>query len=381
MKIIAFYLPQFHEIPENNAMWGIGFTEWTNVRKAKPLFDGHAQPVEPLDNNYYNLLDTDVMKWQTRIAKEYGIYGFCFYHYWYNGHKLLEKPVELYLNKTEIDFPYCICWANHDWTTSWADNETRIIYQYDYNDKHDWDNHFYYLLPFFKDSRYISINGNPLVVIYEAALPLLDSMLDRWQELARKEGFSQLEFAYQSVNLDATIEADTSKFSYDIEYQPQYVRELIYKKRKNKKRLIAYQIEHLINRLHCNLNGFRNLKNIIAAHYSKLLITDYDDTWEKVLAMDPVSEKSIPGAFVRMDTTPRMKNRGFVTQGMTPEKFKKYMKRQIIHCREDYKKDMIFLFAWNEWAEGGYLEPDKRDGYKVLEALKEALEETGEFPY
>ena len=148
VKLIAFYLPQFHEIPENNEMWGKGFTEWVNVKKARPLFDGHYQPVEPLYDNYYDLENVDIMRWQVELAKKYGLYGFCFYHYWYNGHKLLYKPIENYLDKKEIDFPFCLCWANHDWTMAWANQSDNILYSQDYTKKRDWISHFEYLLNF-----------------------------------------------------------------------------------------------------------------------------------------------------------------------------------------------------------------------------------------
>lgn len=378
MKIIAYYLPQFHEIPENNEMWGKGFTEWVNVKKAKPLFEGHQQPVEPLNDNYYNLLDVNVIKWQATIAKKYGIYGFCFYHYWYNGHMLLEKPTEIFLHDKTIDLPFCICWANHEWTSAWADKQFRVIFKQDYSDKEDWDVHFNYLLPFLKDKRYIRIKGNPLIVLYEAAgIPQINEMIDRWQTLAKQNGFERLEFAYQSVMGDVIIGFDDSRFSFDIEYQPQYVRELVYTKNAVCKRTINEYIKKILRFLHIDYMKFREYRNYDS---EKVTVVDYDDAWEKAIAMGPVKPKSIPGAFVRMDTTPRIQNRGFVTQGMTPQKFYKHLKSQIVKCREVYKQDMIFMFAWNEWAEGGYLEPDKKWKYGVLEAIKRALIDTNEFP-
>lgn len=383
MKIIAYYLPQFHEIPENNEMWGKGFTEWTNVKKAKPLFDGHIQPVEPLDDNYYNLLDTDVMRWQTKIAKENGVYGFCFYHYWYNGHLLLEKPIENYLKESDIDFPFCICWANHDWTTGWKDREQRVIYKQDYSDRDEWKQHFEYLLPYFKDARYIKKDGKPLVLIYDIAnIPQMKDMIKCWQSLAQEHGLPGIDFAHQSVSADAVVGFDDEGFTYDIEYQPQYVRELVLKKGERKK----YTFIHYVKKITRFVKIPLFVKKIFLKVYmtnpdaQKPLIVDYDDVWEKILSMGPIRSNSIPGALVRMDTTPRIQNRGFVTQGMTVEKFKKYLKRQIVNARDNYKSDMLFMFAWNEWAEGGYLEPDKRDGYKVLNAIKEALEEAGELP-
>ena len=135
MKYIAFYLPQFHEIPENNEMWGKGFTEWTNVKKAKPLFKDHFQPVIPYNSNYYDLTDPSVDEWQINLAMKYGIYGFCFYHYWYNGHIIMNKPIERVLKDEKLAFPFCICWANHDWSFSWVSKEDTVIYRQDYSDR------------------------------------------------------------------------------------------------------------------------------------------------------------------------------------------------------------------------------------------------------
>lgn len=373
MRIIAYYLPQFHEIPENNEMWGNGFTEWTNVKRAKPLFDGHEQPVEPLNDNYYNLLDDSVMKWQADLAKKYGIYGFCFYHYWYNGHLLLEKPILNFLKDDTIDFPFCICWANHDWTSTWAGSDVRVIYRQNYRDREDWDRHFNFLLPFFKDKRYIRVNGKPLMILYEVANhPLINHMLDRWQILAKKNGIGPLVFAHQSVTSELSYGINLSRFSFNIEYQPQYVRELVLKK--NNK--IKATVHGIVKMLFEYFNIVHTSKKTSPASSNKgPTIVDYNEIWDKVINMAPVSKNSIPGAFVRMDTTPRIKERGFVTQGMTPDKLYMNLKRQLINCKNNYMTDLIFMFAWNEWAEGGYLEPDKRWGYEVLEAIKKALTE------
>ncbi len=367
MRIIAFYLPQFHEIPENNEMWGKGFTEWVNVKKAKPLFDGHRQPVEPLNDYYYDLTDVESIRWQINLAKKYGIYGFCFYHYWYNGHKLLEKPIELFLRDKSLDHPFCLCWANHDWTMSWVSKEDNVIFKQNYDDVKDWDNHFYYLLPFLKDPRYITNDGKPLLVIYEAArIPQLNKMLDRWQELAVKNGFPGISFAYESVNADTFSDFDDSRFDIDIEYQPQYARVLVYQKKKTS---FISALQKINDRLfHLHIGGFFR-------RFSKdrLTVFDYDELWEKILSMGPVSKKSVPGAFVNIDTTPRRQERGIVSVGMTPEKLKKYLTRQILRAKNEYKTDMLFVYAWNEWAEGAFMEPDKQWGYKVLEAFQEAV--------
>lgn len=378
VKLIAFYLPQFHEIPENNKYWGKGFTEWTNVKKATPLFTGHQQPVEPLNDNYYDLSDVEIMRWQSEVAKKYGIYGFCFYHYWYNGHKLMQKPLEQFLREKDIDMPYCLCWANHDWTTSWADSEWRLIYKQNYTDKSEWIEHFNYLLPYFKDKRYIKNNKKPLLVIYEARGAIeLKEMLETWNQLAIDNGFNGIEYAYQSSMADTESGFDDSPFTYNIEYQPQYAILLSLKKSST---TAIHKILKVVRKF--NEKTFKlNIETIINKFRKRTLtIYDYDELWSHVLKMGPITKKSVPGAFVKFDTTPRLGKKGIVTPGMTPEKFGDYLRQQIIRARDVYRKDMIFIFAWNEWAEGGYLEPDKQNGYRVLEAVKWALEETGEMP-
>lgn len=374
MKYIAFYLPQFHEIPENNEMWGEGFTEWTNVKKAKPLFENHFQPVEPLNDNYYDLTNVDSIKWQVELAKKYGIYGFCFYHYWYNGRLLLEKPTEIFLYDKSINFPFCICWANHDWTYSWVGKQSTVIFSQDYNDTDDWKKHFEYLLPFLKDERYIKNDGKPLLVIYEPyKIDKMSEMLHYWEELARNNGFSGLDFAYQSAFADTDATFNDSDFTYDIEYQPQYARVFSYQNNKLKILRFFHSINDKI--FHLDWNNLRD-----KVKKDKLTMLDYDDVWAKILDAPVKSKKRIPGAFVNVDTTPRKQERGIITVGMTPNKLENYLIKLINKTKKEYNSDMIFVYAWNEWAEGAYMEPDKRWNYGVLEAFKNSLVKTGEWP-
>lgn len=376
MKIITFYLPQFHEIPENNKWWGKGFTEWVNVKKAKPLFDGHYQPRIPKDKNYYNLLDKKNIKWQAEIAKKYGIYGFCFYHYWFDGHMLLEKPIEILLQNKDIDINYCISWANEDWTNAWTNNSNKTLISQNYGSKKEWIEHFEYFLRFFKDNRYIRIDNKPLLIIYRPELiGCLNEMLDTWKELAIKNGFEGITFAYQHFNYGNMKNKDDSRFSYQIEYQPSYSmkesennRLLLFMKRiKNKIDVFSQRIFHKsipVSELRNNLKKY-----------------NYDDLWDNILKRNPENEKNIPGAFVGWDNTPRKNTRGSVVVNNTPSKFENYMVKQINNAKNKYHKDFIFMFAWNEWAEGGYLEPDEKYNYEYLQAIKNALNRTNENPY
>lgn len=380
MKIISFYLPQFHSIPENDEWWGKGFTEWVNVKKARPLFEGHEQPKVPLAQNYYNLLDKDVMRWQAKIAKDYGIYGFCFYHYWFDGHLLLEKPLENYLSDQTIDFPYCICWANENWTNLWVSDKRKVLIAQTYGGVDEWKKHYNYLKKFFKDKRYIRINNKPLLVIYKPDLiPRIREMLELYTNLAMQDGFEGICFACQRPDslLDGN-NSDLSSFDYCIEYQPIFAFSSVYNRsnllwlRKLKRRILL----NIEKYLHITATNFK-----LSRIKDNLTIYSYDELWNSIIQSDPMTDKSIPGAFVNWDNTPRRGARGSVVDGATPLKFKKYLKQQIIHAKKDYKQDMMFVFAWNEWGEGGYLEPDERYGYGYLNAVYEALKETDELPF
>lgn len=374
MKIIPLYLPQFHTIPENDEWWGKGFTEWVNVREAKPLFEGHNQPRVPLNNNYYDLSDIETLKWQCRIAKEYGIYGFCMYHYWFNGHLLLEKPMEMLLAHPEIDIKYCISWANHDWTDAWkaSNRQPKVLIAHNFDDEKDWVDHFNYLLPFFKDPRYMTENNKPLMVIYiPNIIRKLKKMLDVWSQMARDNGFDGLTFIYQSAASSFDNSWDHSLFDYGVEMNPGYVG--LANRQKNSSffpKLMKYS--HEIKRfLHIRRSLLPQKK------ITEVSKADYDYTWQRILELRPISNapKMIPCAFTDWDNTPRHKERGYLFQGVSPNKFKSYFKQLIDNTKKYYDTDMIFVFAWNEWAEGGYLEPDEKNGFAFLEAIKECLSE------
>ena len=370
MKMIAFYLPQFHQIPENDKFWGTGFTEWVNVRKGKALYEDHRQPRVPLNKNYYNLLDRDTMKWQVDLANKYGIYGFCFYHYYFNGKKLLEKPIEMFLKDKNLNIHFCICWANESWSNTWANGNSEIIVEQKYGNASDWEKHFNYLLQFFKDERYICNNNKPLLVIYRPELITnLELMLNLWNKMAKQNGFDGIEFAYQNVSYYLSKNRNDQLFSYAIEYQPNWILALqnISKVSVFKKNVLLFFEKHT------NLNLREKMQTS-----KKLKVLNYDKIWQNILNMKPTSNISVPGAFVDWDNTPRKGKRGLVIHGSTPEKFEKYLEALINKTKKEYKKDMIFIFAWNEWGEGGYLEPDEDNKYGYLEAIKKAIKITKE---
>lgn len=371
MKVISFYLPQFHRTPENDKWWGEGFTEWTNMKKAKPLFEGHYQPRIPLNKNYYDLSDVENIRWQAKIAKENGVYGFCLYHYWFNGKLLLEKPIHLLRDNKDIDINYCLCWANENWTNGWVSDQNNILIDHDFSNKEDWKKHIDYFIEFFKDSRYIQMDGKPVLIIYyPSIIGPLKEMMEFWNEEVKKAGFKGLTFIFQHSYFYYDKSSNKELFDYGIEFQPAFSKFARYDKNSSTR----------LQNMKIKLSKFLQTKLHIYFHFKKKLKKyDYDEIWKEILNITP-EEKMLPGAFVDWDNTPRKGNRGSVILGGNPDKFKKYFKDLVKKVKKEYKKDYIFIFAWNEWAEGGYLEPDEKYGYQYLNAIRDVLKEENEFP-
>lgn len=355
VKIIAFYLPQFHPIPENDKWWGKGFTEWTNVKKAKPLWEGHYQPKVPLNDNYYSLLDSSTLEMQCDMAKKYGVYGFCYYHYWFgNGKKLLEKPAEIMLESKKIDLPFCFSWANENWSRNWDGGNREIMVKQDYGDRESWEIHLQYLLPFFKDDRYIKIDGNPVFIIYKPELiDSFDEMVAYWKNRIREFGFSDICIMSQYPNV-FRHEEKKYNLDYKIKFEPMYSN-------------CHYQDRNWFER---KLTALK----LGVKRKDGLTIRNYDKQWRYILEKEDRGGNIIPGAFVDWDNTARnVKGTAFI--GATPEKFKKYMSqliKQIVNG--EYSTNLLFINAWNEWGEGCYLEPDEKNHYQYLEAIRDLME-------
>jgi hypothetical protein len=345
VKIIAFYLPQFHTIPENDEWWGKGFTEWTNVRKATPLFKNHYQPRTPLNDNYYNLEDVDVMKWQAKLAKEYGIYGFCYYHYWFNGKKLLEKPLENMLKASDVQIPFCLSWANEPWARTWDGRDTDVLMPQEYGTQKEWAEHFEYLLDFFNDPRYIKIEGKPMMVIYRtSSIPKVNEMIDLWEKLSIEAGFNGLHIVETLNSLQKG--PFTLKSEACMEFEPSFT---LYHRYYLKYRVIDW----------------------LKKKFTKIEIKNYDNVYDCIVNKKSIKDnkKRYLGAFVGWDNSPRKGKGGVIILGSTPEKFAKYLKQQFLNAKK-LQFDFIFVNAWNEWAEGAYLEPDNKYGYNYIEAIK-----------
>ena len=366
MKPIAFYLPQFYTFPENDKWWGKGFTEWTNVRKSKPLFKGHYQPTIPLNKNFYSLENIETMKWQVELAKKYGIYGFCFYHYWFGENRqLMEKPVDAYLEHKELDLPFCLSWANHNWSRTWVGGDKDILMDMRYGDENEWEKHFLYLLPFFKDKRYIKVDDKPLLVIYiPSDIPSLKSMLSFLQSRAIQYGFKGLTIIAQHEPLPNKELNDC--IDYFIEYEPNYAI-AIYAKHAIKTSLESplFVLNMLTHRIKSFFTRQLHLRQ-------RVLPLCYDAIWNYILKHKPENKKRIAGTFVRCDVSPRRQERALIFTGDTPEKFKKYMKLLNKKIQKEYSTDYLFISAWNEWGEGMYLEPDEKHKYGYLEAVRDS---------
>lgn len=366
MKKIAFYLPQYHAIPENDEWWGKGFTEWTNVKASHPQYKGHIQPEVPLHHNYYCLLDENVQVEQSRLALQYGLDGFCYYHYWFEGKLLLEKPIENMLHNPQIEIPFCICWANETWSRTWDGRNTSILIEQNYNeDKAAWTEHFNYLLQFFKDKRYILHQGMPMLIIYNPQLITnCREMIDLWRQLARENGFPDLYIGYQ-YPLAFDSDTDSLGMNFGIEFEPVYT---VMELDKEKSSLIG-----MLRRAFTNPQWFKWRLEEKLLHHPKYY--NYDEMWERIIRRYPVKSNVMPGAFCAWDNTPRRGNKATIYRGAAPHKFEQYLIRRLQTAKERYYAEYIFINAWNEWAEGAHLEPDEVNGYGYLEAIRNASDQ------
>ena len=381
IKPIAFYLPQFHAIPENDRAWGEGFTEWTNIKKAQPLFEGHEQPRVPLGGNYYNLLDDETKIWQANLARTHGIFGFCYYHYWFGrGRMLLEKPAQQMLKNPAVDLPFCFSWANEPWSKRWDGGQQEVIMAQDYGDESDWIAHLHYLLPFFRDARYITLDGKPVFLIYKPEeIPRLQEMIAFWQREIKKHGFPGLCLMIQNPVWFLRPDYNKEGFAYQVQFQPFFAlgtravgvqrREAIHRLHHT---LAVIGLAPVFDRLYAALRSRRHRPQS-EAQQTRL---DYDEIWSHILDT-PSSPDRIECAFTDWDNTPRKKT-GYMHLGASPDKFETYMTLLLQKIRKSGQPPLVFINAWNEWCEGAYLEPDERHGYAYIEALKRSLERVGQ---
>jgi hypothetical protein len=382
LRPIAIHLPQFHPFPENDEWWGKGFTEWTNVTKAKPLYEGHYQPQLPADLGFYDLRLADCRLEQEKLAKEYGFYGFCYYHYWFNGKLLMERPLEEKLNNPKEDFPFMLCWANENWTRIWDGGENNILMAQDYN-MEDHIAHINYLMPFFKDERYIKIDGKAVFAVYRTTkIPEFDKVAEIWKQEAKKHGvelyitrfesFGERGEEFMSENIDASIEFQPHsglKVFNDKEYQKSLASKQSHKSLRDEISMatIKQSYDHWSKKL--------KLKNTAEAENSDGKIIEYSDFIEFDIEhgkSEKVYHKFYKCACPGFDNTARKSKNYVILKDSTPELFKHWVEEKIkLFTPYSEEENLFFINAWNEWAEGNYMEPNRKWGRAYLEAVKD----------
>jgi lipopolysaccharide biosynthesis protein/glycosyltransferase involved in cell wall biosynthesis len=345
VKVIAFYLPQFHPIPENDKWWGQGFTEWTNVKPAAPQFEGHYQPHIPGELGYYDLNNKETQKKQVEMAKLYGISGFCFYFYWFAGNRLLEQPLLQYLEDSTLDLPFCLAWANENWSRRWDGLDNEILIRQNYS-KEDDINFISYLSKYLLDTRYIKINGKPLIIVYRPnLLPSAIKTANRWRKWCRENGIGEVFLAYtQSFEKKAPQEYG---FDAAIEFPPN-----------------NSEPPNITNKIMNKKKGFAGT------------IYEWRALVERSFAYNKPEYSIFRGVNPSWDNTPRKKQKGIIFVNSSPFGYLFWLYNALnetINRVTNKDKRIVFVNAWNEWAEGAYIEPDKKYGYAYLEATKMAL--------
>lgn len=364
-KVIAFYLPQFHPIAENNEWWGKGFTEWTNVSVSRPRFDGHRQPHIPADLGFYDLRLSETRSAQAELAKQYGIGGFCYYHYWFNGQMLLDRPLKEVIAEQKPDFPFCMCWANENWTRAWDGLDRQVLIKQDYTDD-DSLSHFETLVPYFKDARYIKIDGKPLFLIYRMDhIPDPKSYFEKWRALAIQAGFPDLYLCAVKNGFVEMAEPDILACGFDavLDFQPN--RRDFPAADSTNQILISLARKILPDSVYQWLKLRASAVNRI--NYSKMVDKVISQVW-------PRNYVKMPCVFPSWDNSPRRKT-PTVIQNDAPEKYTEWLK-YAIDCVTTYPagQRLVFINAWNEWAEGCHLEPDREMGHRFLVATKKAID-------
>jgi peptidoglycan/xylan/chitin deacetylase (PgdA/CDA1 family) len=352
-RVIAFYLPQFHPIPENDLWWGKGFTEWANVAKAVPLYEGHFQPQIPADLGFYDLRLPEARDAQAEMAANFGVEGFCYWHYWFDGHRLLDRPFSEVLASGKPNFPFCLGWANHSWSGIWADEPNRKLIDQTYPGEADDKAHFEFLLKAFRDHRYITVDGKPLLVIFEPTdIPEARRCFDLWRELAVQAGLkgvyvvgiNMLDYEKPAeLGLDAVVLSTLA---------------------------VVNTANPLANEASRVLWGVRRKLSLGGPR-----IVEYSEAIKHAVRdIDKFDCEAYPCVFPRWDNTPRKGRKGLVLANSTPELFESHLQDAMMEIagRDDEHK-LVFLKSWNEWAEGNYLEPDTKWGLQYLEALKRVV--------
>jgi lipopolysaccharide biosynthesis protein len=354
-RLIAFYLPQFHPIPENDAWWGQGFTEWINVAKARPLFAGHYQPHLPADLGFYDLRLPEARQAQADLARQYGIHGFCYHHYWFHGRRILERPFDEVLTSGHPDFPFCLSWANENWTRTWDGLDDEVLLGQSYSEQDD-RAHIRWLCNAFRDERYIRVNGKPLFLVYRAAsLPDARRTTNLWREEAARLGAGELFLVRVESNF-AGERGDPRPLGFDaaVEFQPDAL--TLHQLRKG---------SHLSAELPADRRWHASEDE---------LWFSYPEVVDAMLSRPSVSYPRFAGVSPGWDNTPRRGEGGAGIRDAAPAEYERWLRRVLDEGRQrKTANEFVFINAWNEWAEGCHLEPCQQWGRAYLEATSRAL--------
>ncbi len=352
-KALAIYLPQFHPFAENNEWWGEGFTEWTNVTAAKPLFRGHYQPQLPTDNGFYDLRLPDIREQHAKMAKEFGIDGFCYYHYWFSGKKLMNEPIDQILESGNPDFPFCYFWANETWSRRWEGDESKVLIAQEYSEEDD-RAHAEWLIRSFKDKRYIKVNGRPLFLVYKPyELPNAKRTIEIFEEVCKAHGVPKPFFVGSNSH---NPQANPADIGFDM--------------------AIHFQTRHnLLSEFW--IDGFtpkRMVRNLLQGIFNPTLkVYDYKQYKQRAI-QHKIKYKGFPCVIVGFDNTARKKGNAVILRNQNVPDFKASL-IDAVKDVEAYDEDeqIVFINSWNEWAEGNHLEPCRKFGTQFLEAVKEVF--------
>jgi lipopolysaccharide biosynthesis protein len=355
VKYIAMHLPQFHPIPENDAWWGAGFTEWTNVTKARPRFRGHEQPQLPADLGYYDLRLPEARHAQAALAHRYGIDGFCYYHYWFAGQRLLERPVNEILSSGAPTFPFCLCWANESWTRRWDGGAHDVLIAQQYSEADDIA-HFNWLLSAFRDPRYIRVEGKPLFLIYRAQdVTTLRHLTATWQRLAREAGLPGLCLINVRNGWSEHLDPRDLQLQGSMKFHPFWP-----------------TVDHVFAAQQRRSVPAR-VRTLLGTARTGDRVISYPRYVDAAMAATPPDYLEFPSVVPRWDNSPRRARDATILHGSTPALFGRWLQHETQRAQQlPTEHRIVFVNAWNEWAEGNHLEPDLRHGLSYLEAVRHA---------
>lgn len=380
-RVIALYLPQFHPTPENDRWWGPGFTEWTNVAKAKPLFRGHQQPRIPADLGFYDLRLPETREQQAQLAREAGVEGFCYYHYWFgNGRQLLERPLQEVVASGKPDFPFCICWANHTWSNkTWerksAVQKNSVLMEQTYPGTEDDIAHFNALLPMFKDKRYMTVDGKLIFAIYDPfGFKNVQQFIATWRRLAEENGLPGFHFigmTPSTLTIRTAPDGTRQRVMPNLESSAEIYRRVLD---------LGFDAVNSLGKRRGEMlyeGKWKNIAKTVLRHIgfpTGSMRYDYERTVRNYFAPEDTWENVYPSILPQWDRTPRVASMDGVYVNATPEKFENHI-RQALSLIKDKQPEhrILFLKSWNEWGEGNYVEPDMEWGHGFIDAIHNAV--------